>query len=112
MTDEQQKLYDKLLKKVNEYCLGQAAEDAITAIDALVDNYETQNAVSEFLLEDVRYYFNSGQFTLKDIIQRLRAVDIIKKKILDINYFSLIAHNCDLTSEEQKFLEEVLKWKN
>ena len=33
MNEQQQKLYDKLLKKVNEYCLGQAAEDVIEAID-------------------------------------------------------------------------------
>ena len=41
MTEQQQKLYDKLLKKVNEYCLGAAAEDVIAAIDALVENYES-----------------------------------------------------------------------
>jgi hypothetical protein len=41
MTEQQQKLYDKLLKKVNEFCLGAAAEDVIAAIDALVENYET-----------------------------------------------------------------------
>ena len=40
MNEQQQKLYDKLLKKVNEYCLGAAAEDVIAAIDALVDDYE------------------------------------------------------------------------
>ena len=41
MTEQQQKLYDKLLKKVNEFCLGAAAEDVIAAIDNLVDTYET-----------------------------------------------------------------------
>ena len=41
MTEQQQELYEKLLKKVNEYCLGYAAEDVIAAIDALVDTYET-----------------------------------------------------------------------
>ena len=40
MNEEQQKLYDNLLKKVNEYCLGFAAEDVIESIDALVDTYE------------------------------------------------------------------------
>ena len=42
MTEQQQKLYDKLLKKVNEFCLGAAAEDVIAAIDDLVDNYEIE----------------------------------------------------------------------
>ena len=40
MNKQQQELYDKLLKKVNEFCLGQAAEDVIECIDALVENYE------------------------------------------------------------------------
>ena len=42
MTKEQQELYEKLLKKVNEFCLGQAAEDVIAAIDALLDTYESR----------------------------------------------------------------------
>ena len=41
MNKTQQELYEKLLKKVNEFCLGQTAEDVIAAIDALVENYET-----------------------------------------------------------------------
>ena len=40
MNEKQQDLYEKLLKKVNEYCLGYAAEDVIKAIDNLVDSYE------------------------------------------------------------------------
>ena len=40
MNEEQQKLYENLLKKVNEYCLGFAAEDVIESIDALVESYE------------------------------------------------------------------------
>ena len=43
MTKQQQELYDKLLKKVNEFCLGAAAEDVIAAIDNLVDNYESNH---------------------------------------------------------------------
>lgn len=42
MTKEQQELYEKLLKKVNEFCLGYAAEDVIECIDALVENYESR----------------------------------------------------------------------
>lgn len=42
MNKQQQELYEKLLKKVNEYCLGQAAEDVIAAIDALLDTYESK----------------------------------------------------------------------
>ena len=42
MTEQQQEIYEKLLKKVNEYCLGYAAEDVIEAIDNLVGNYEIE----------------------------------------------------------------------
>ena len=52
MTQEQQKLYDKLLKKVNEYCLGAAAEDVIAAIDALVDTYENDSGHSVCVHKD------------------------------------------------------------
>ena len=46
MTEQQQNLYVVLLRKVNEYCLGFAAEDVIAAIDALVDNYENDSYVT------------------------------------------------------------------
>ena len=47
MNKQQQKLYDKLLKKVNEYCLGAAAEDVIAAIDSLVDTYESKTTEAD-----------------------------------------------------------------
>lgn len=49
MTEQQQELYEKLLKKVNEYCLGQAAEDVIAAIDDLVENYEKSQKALEII---------------------------------------------------------------
>lgn len=52
MNQEQQELYEKLLKKVNEYCLGYAAEDVIEAIDALVDNYERVNHLPKDKLKE------------------------------------------------------------
>ena len=63
MNKEQQELYEKLLKKVNEYCLGYAAEDVIEAIDALVDNYEI------------------GE------VKMTEALEIIKEHRLDIDWF-------------------------
>ena len=45
MTKQQQELYERLLKKVNEFCLGQAAEDVIAAIDDLVETYEPKKIV-------------------------------------------------------------------
>ena len=93
MNQKQQELYEKLLKKVNEYCLGQAAEDVIAAIDDLVDNYEkpkkritktkdqllVENECYQYMLHQVRYYVESKEFSLEDIVKRLSALEIIKK---------------------------------
>ena len=49
MNKEQQELYEKLLKKVDEFCLGQAAEDVIAAIDDLVDTYENKKTKYLFI---------------------------------------------------------------
>lgn len=48
MNKQQQELYEKLLKKVNEYCLGYAAEDVIAAIDDLVENYENDSYAAQY----------------------------------------------------------------
>ena len=80
MTEKQQELYEKLLKKINEYCLGYAAEDVIAAIDALVDTYEQDQAYATLYSQ---------------------ALEIIKKHI-DIEYWN------DLTQEEYELLKEIL----
>ena len=108
MNKQQQELYEKLLKKVNEFCLGQAAEDVIECIDNLVDNYERVNhlpenpyKVARELLKDttplqeintpiwVEYTENSDNDKLCyrrcqiDVIEKaLKALEIIKKKDL------------------------------
>ena len=129
MTEQQQELYDKLLKKVNEYCLGAAAEDVIAAIDALVDTYETRITVDDYLLTGIKYYIEGGTFTLADLSRRIKALEIIKKKKVNVrallkSFYSpkdgLSVYNsqcCDwqemeskeLTREEYEFLKEVLK---
>ena len=131
MNKQQQELYDKLLKKVNEFCLGQAAEDVIEAIDALVDTYETRITVDDYLLTGIKYYIEGGTFTLADLSRRIKALEIIKKKKVNVrallkSFYSpkdgLSVYNsqcCDwqemeskeLTREEYEFLKEVLKWK-
>ena len=45
----------------------------------------------------------------KTVETALKALEIIKEKILDINYFKVIADNCDLTYQEYNLLMEVLK---
>ena len=64
MNNKQQELYEKLLKKVNEYCLGYAAEDMIAAIDTLVESYETPK--------------------VDPVSEPLQALEIIKNKQVDV----------------------------
>ena len=99
MNKQQQELYEKLLKKVNEYCLGQAAEDMIAAIDALVESYETPKVdpVSEPLqaLENIRkeagipyfstlYDIDMWREDFKTVEDALKALEIIKNKEVDV----------------------------
>ena len=72
MTEQQQKLYDKLLKKVNEYCLGAAAEDVIAAIDALVETYEP-------VQEGKPKYIRTKDGQIIDINRTVRTNNILKK---------------------------------
>ena len=131
MTKEQQELYEKLLKKVNEYCLGYAAEDVIAAIDALVDTYETRIAADDYFLRDIKYYIEGKTFTAENLLKSLRALEIIKSKKVNVRAFlkscsykdidtQLNVYNsqcCDwqereskeLTREEYELLKEILK---
>ncbi len=65
MTEQQQKLYDKLLKKVNEYCLGAAAEDVIAAIDSLVDTYESEEVKMTEALTILKKYLEPKMFQFR-----------------------------------------------
>ena len=119
MNEEQQELYEKLLKKVNEFCLGQAAEDVIEAIDDLVDTYETPKEdsiirneyylgtekVSQQVYETIQMY----KQLLKTYQDSIKVLEIIKEKILDMDYFNVIADRCDLTYQEYELLRKVLK---
>ena len=41
--------------------------------------------------------------------KKLKALEIIKEKILDMDYFNIIADRCDLTYQEYELLRNVLK---
>ena len=73
MNEKQQELYEKLLKKVNEFCLGQAAEDVIAAIDDLVDTYECP-----------------------EVRKKLKALEIIYTKEVDMNWLALQFEGADI----------------
>ena len=125
MNKQQQKLYDKLLKKVNEFCLGQAAEDVIECIDALVDTYEVpkkriaktkrqlleENETYQHLFHEIRYYVESKEFTLDLLAKTLESLNIIKKHKL-LNYVlknPKCAAMYHLSEEECNLLKGVLK---
>jgi hypothetical protein len=128
MTQEQQKLYDKLLKKVNEYCLGAAAEDVIAAIDALVDTYEytgeTSIKVLDAIKEQMPLYDEEGTITIskteiRTLENSLKALEIIKEKRMDIywlqtspnlsHYNLAVGTNQKLKKAEYELLKEILK---
>jgi hypothetical protein len=113
MNQQQQELYEKLLKKVNEYCLGQAAEDVIAAIDALVESYEDQTSE---LLEEICDKFVAIDIGLfGDRTKTYRTLEEVRKDrtfLFDhlygyVNGKKVAKYN----SREEKFelLEEVLK---
>lgn len=130
MNKQQQELYEKLLKKVNEYCLGYAAEDVIAAIDALVEDYEKKIACDDFVLTGFKYYIGGRTVTYGEISERFKALEIIKEHRLDIDWFlqfvtqdisykhyvycveqgdNKFAKRFLLTEQEYELLKEILK---
>ena len=124
MNEEQQKLYDKLLKKVNEYCLGAAAEDVIAAIDDLVTTYEDnkkritktkrqllgENEAYQYLFHEIKYYVESKEFTLDLLAKTLEAIKFIKQKCSLDEYkggYYFIGER--ISQEQYELLKEVLK---
>ena len=133
MNKQQQELYEKLLKKVNEYCLGYAAEDVIAAIDALVENYERVNylpkdkyKVARELLKDtsplqaleniIETFIDKDSEDIKTVRKALETLEIIKEKcktnIVLLNEYPAIivgsSYIC-LSKKEHKILKEILK---
>lgn len=92
MTQNQQEFYEKLLKKVNEFCLGFAAEEVIAAIDALVDTYETPKVdltskPLQALENIIETFMDKDSEDIKTVRTTLKALEIIKKHRLDIDWF-------------------------
>ena len=137
MNKIQQELYEKLLKKVNEYCLGYAAEDVIAAIDALVDTYESRSSTNMDLDDALKVIYDSQDImgghddfwkAYRTIEKALKALEIIKNKEVDVGLLlacesepEYLNRCCNrywtndkcgwkrLSQEEYKFLKEVLK---
>ena len=127
MNKIQQELYEKLLKKVNEYCLGYAAEDVIAAIDALVDTYESRSSTNMDLDDALKVIYDSQDImgghddfwkAYRTIEKALKALEIIENKgLLTLYrdqrlakfYVGNFACSLEITEEEYKLLKEVLK---
>ena len=104
MTEQQQKLYEKLLKKVNEYCLGQAAEDVIAAIDDLVENYEGK----------ITQIIGVADWQSEQRLKYKKALEIFKRNCLlsqypDGTYELAFPNKIQPIDEDIKILKEVLK---
>ena len=65
------------------------------ALEKLKECYENE-------LKNVSYYNNLA-------LKYKKALEIIKEKILDMDYFNIIADRCDLTYQEYELLKEILK---
>ena len=65
-----------------------------------IDVDTKNNYVDEFIII---------QKALKDAEKNKQALEIIKEKILDMDYFNIIAEHCDLTYQEYELLKEILK---
>jgi len=116
MTEQQQELYEKLLKKVNEYCLGYAAEDVIAAIDALVESYETPKVdltskPSKALDSIIETFIDKDSEDIKTVRTALKALEIIKNHKL-LNYVvknPKCAAVYGLSEQDKEALKEFLK---
>ena len=76
-------------------------EDLDTIFTALKENEKLKECY-ENELKNVSYYNNLA-------LKYKKALEIIKEKILDMDYFNIIADRCDLTYQEYELLKEILK---
>ena len=68
-------------------------ETALKENEKLKECYENE-------LKNVSYYNNLA-------LKYKKALEIIKEKILDMDYFNIIADRCDLTYQEYELLKEI-----
>lgn len=100
MTEQQQKLYDKLLKKVNEYCLGAAAEDVIAAIDALVENYETIHTTLCTITTELSEQVANNVKPKVDLTSKPLEVWSLVKKYMNAYHHRAVEANIDVETVE------------
>ena len=107
MNKQQQELYEKLLKKVNEYCLGYAAEDVIAAIDALVDSYDARSAL-EYLQD--RYTFKKQSTPLEVWSLVKKYMNAYHHQIVNADVESVEGHPISIIEDSLKALEILKKY--
>ena len=81
-----------------------------------------ENEVYQFMFHEVKYYVESKEFSLEDLAKKLKALEIIKNKQVDMNtlrmtfvmnkdftfYNEDLSFGEELTKEEYELLKEVL----
>ncbi len=78
-------------------------------IEAALEDADRKIAAYKYMFNEITYYIEKDPFTLAELVERIKAFKIIKKKILDIDYLKVIANNCDLTYQEYELLRKVLE---
>ena len=76
-------------------------EDLDTIFTALKENGKLKECYKNELKNSA--YYNNLALKYK------KALEIFKEKILDMDYFNIIADRCDLTYQEYELLRKVLK---
>lgn len=74
----------------------------IDIIEKALKDYEKLKECYENELKNTAYYNNLA-------LKYKKAFEIIKEKVLDMDYFNIIADRCNLTYQEYNLLNEVLK---
>ena len=99
------------LERIGELKVGCHYEKcAFLVIDFLKDSYDykiIETALKEY--EGAKNHIKALNEERIENSLKLKALEIIKEKILDMDYFNVIADRCDLTYQEYELLRKVLK---
>ena len=91
--------YERIVRESNQTF----RPNGLKVIETALKENEKLKECYENELKNTAYYNNLA-------LKYKKALEIIKEKILDMDYFNIIADRCDLTYQEYELLREVLKW--
>ena len=82
---------------------------SVEEIDNAISIIETALKENEKLKECYKNELKNSACYNNLALKYKKALEIIKEKILDMDYFNIIAEHCDLTYQEYELLKEILK---